>query len=144
MSDFLFWSKEESDPKWQIAVSYVRPRLNSDFIQQSDYYLTGELLENATFCCLFHEITLRTVRDKPDFACQTEISRSPIRKFIHITMQMICKWQTTFWAIQIFRELVFYLIFQSTCNWISSNIHHLICWLSWLSTKMACSLCKFL
>jgi hypothetical protein len=25
-----------------------------------DYYLIGELMEDATFCCLFHEITLST------------------------------------------------------------------------------------
>jgi hypothetical protein len=25
-----------------------------------DYQLIGELMENATFCCLFHEITLST------------------------------------------------------------------------------------
>jgi hypothetical protein len=44
-------------------------------------------------------------------------------KFIHdITSG---EWQNTFWAIHIFMELIFYLIFYS--NWISSHIHLLIC-----------------
>jgi hypothetical protein len=34
------------------------------------YYLIGELLENATFCCLFHEITLSTLRDIKDFVSE--------------------------------------------------------------------------
>jgi hypothetical protein len=35
------------------------------------YHLIGELMENATFCCLFNEITLSTHRDIKDFVSQS-------------------------------------------------------------------------
>jgi hypothetical protein len=37
-----------------------------------DYHLSGELMENATFCYLFHEITLSTYRDIKDFVSQSQ------------------------------------------------------------------------
>jgi hypothetical protein len=48
-------------------------------------------MENATFCCLFHEITLSTLQDIEDLVSQHygakfqsfKISRSPVFKFIH-------------------------------------------------------------
>jgi hypothetical protein len=40
-----------------------------------DYHLIEELMENATFCCLFHEITLSTYRDIKDFVSQSHAAK---------------------------------------------------------------------
>jgi hypothetical protein len=84
-----------------------------------EYHLIGQLMENATFYCfmklhgLLNSEILRIlwVKVMGLNSKQLNISRSPICKFIHnITLG---EWQNTFWAIQIFMGLIFYLIFYS-------------------------------
>jgi hypothetical protein len=77
--------------------------------------------EKCYILLLFHEITFIWILSKILRILwvkvmglnseQLKMSRSPICKFIHdITSG---EWQNTFWAIQIFMELIFYLICYS-------------------------------
>jgi hypothetical protein len=47
---------------------------------QTDYHFIGEeLIENATFCCLFHEITWSTLRDIVDLVSR---NNGPKQRFL--------------------------------------------------------------
>jgi hypothetical protein len=87
---------------FSLDLCYLKCCYFTQIITLSHCHLIGKLMENATFCCLFHEITSSTWRDIKDFVSQNygakfqiEISRSSICKFIHdITTG---KLQITFW-----------------------------------------------